>query len=154
MHHTMPGPYHKEYTFMNSLEYLNRRLMNEVELSSLISRFHELLFDLFEPQLTTGTMDIFNEIEEYCIDSIKREHKKTEHLSNKELLVWHLSMFMTIQTFIEIVESKYRLDHKKEIKSLFDELLRIDFFKFISLNAEAMETEDITDILTQEELQG
>lgn len=132
---------------MNSLGYLNRRLMNEVELSSLISGFHELLFDLFEPQLSTETMSLFNEIEEYCIDIIKREHKKTEYLDNKELLVWHLSMVMTIQTFIEIVESKYRLDHKKEIKRLFDELLRIDFFKFIKLNSEAMETEDITDRL-------
>lgn len=147
MQRTMREPYYKEYALMNSLEYLNRRLMNEVELSSLISRFHELLFDLFESQLSTETMGIFNEIEEYCIDIIKREHKKTEYVDNKELLVWHLSMVMTIQTFIEIVESKYRLDHKKEIKSLFDELLRNDFFKFIKLNSEAMETEDITSML-------
>lgn len=35
--------------------------MNEVELLSLILRFHELLVDLFGPQLTTETMDIFNE---------------------------------------------------------------------------------------------
>ena len=54
---------------------------------------------------------------------------------------------MTIQTFIEIVKSKYRLDHKKEIKSLFDELLRNDFFKFIKLNSKTIETEDITDML-------
>lgn len=120
--------------------------MNEVELSSLILRFHELLFDLFEPQLSTETMDLFNEIEEYCIDRIKRAHIKTEYVTNKERCVWYLSMVMTIQTFIEIVESKYMLDHKKEIKRLFDELLRIDFFKFINLNAEAMETDDITDI--------
>ena len=143
----MQEPYYKEYVLLNSLEYLNRRLMNEVELSSLISRFHELLFDLFEPQLSTETTDLFNEIEEYCIDIIKREHKKTEYLDNKELLVWHLSMVMTIQTFIEIVESKYKLDHKKEIMSLFDELLRNDFFRFIKLNSEAMETEDTTDML-------
>jgi len=147
MQRTMREPYYKEYALLNSLEYLNRRLMNEVELSSLISRFHELLFDLFEPQLSTETMSLFNEIEEYCIDIIKREHKKTEYLDNKELLVWHLSIFMTIQTFIEIVESKYRLDHKKEIKSLFDELLRNDFFKFIKLNSKTIETEDITDML-------
>jgi len=147
MQRTMREPYYREYALMNSLEYLNRRLMNEVELSSLISRFHELLFDLFEPQLSTETMGLFNEIEGYCIDIIKREYKKTEYLDNKELLVWHLSMVMTIQTFIEIVESKYRLDHKKETKSLFDELLRKDFFKFIKLNSEAMETEDITDTL-------
>jgi len=143
----MREPYYREYALTNSLEYLNRRLMNEVELSSLISRFHELLFDLFEPQLSTETMGLFNEIEEYCIDIIKREHKKTEYLDNKELLVWHLSMVMTIQTFIEIVKSKYRLDHKKEIKSLFDELLRNDFFKFIKLNSKTIETEDITDML-------
>jgi len=147
MQRTMREPYYREYALTNSLEYLNRRLMNEVELSSLISRFHELLFDLFEPQLSTETMGLFNEIEEYCIDIIKREHKKTEYLDNKELLVWHLSMVMTIQTFIEIVKSKYRLDHKKEIKSLFDELLRNDFFKFIKLNSKTIETEDITDML-------
>ena len=80
------GPYYREYALMNSLEYLNRRLMNEVELSSLISRFHELLFDLFEPQLSTETMSLFNEIEEYCIDIIKREHKKLNTWTIKNFL--------------------------------------------------------------------
>ena len=119
--------YRKECTLMDSLKYSRRRLMNEVELSSLISGFHELLFSLFEPQLSIEKMNFFNEIEEYCIEILKLEHKRTEYLDKREFIVWHLGMFMTIQTFIEIIESKYTLDQKEEIIHLFDELLKTDF---------------------------
>lgn len=122
---------------MDSLKYTSRRLMNEIELSSLISGFHEVFFSLFEPQLCIEKMNYFNEIEEYCIEIIKLEHRKTEYLDKREFIVWHLSMFMTIQTFVEIIESKYTLDQKEEIKHLFDELLKTDFFRFIKLNSEA-----------------
>ena len=128
--------YHKEFTLIDSLKYSSRRLKNEIELSSLISGFHELLYSLFEPQLCIEKMNYFSEIEEHCIEIIKLEHRKTEYLDKREFSVWHLSMFMIIQTFIEIIESKYTLDQKKEIKHLFNELLKIDFFGFIKLNSE------------------
>ena len=147
MHDTTWETYRKEFALIDSLKYTDRRLMNEVELSSLISSLHELLYEVLNPQLTSEKMHIFSEIDEYCIDTIKCHHKKTEYLNNREFLVWHLSIFMVIQTFVEIIESKYKLEQKEEIKHTFEKLVKTDFYKFITLNCEVMKIDNITDNL-------
>lgn len=147
MSHVTLEIYDKEYSFLKSLEYSEDRLMSsDVESSSLISDFNKLFFDSFEPILkeNRGKNKLFWEINNYCIDIIKIEYERTKDLNVSEFYVWHLSIFMTIQSFITITGSKYNLEHEKEIKRLLDKLLKKDLYKFIKLNSEKVGIGDIS----------
>jgi hypothetical protein len=135
--------YDREYSLLESIKYSNVR-RPEIESSSLISTFDKLFFDILKPQLTDDDKkELFNQIEEFCIDNIRLEYKRTTHLDPMEFFVWHLSIFMVIQSFIKILESKYNLEHEKEIKDIFSKLLREDFYKFIELNSKDVDVNNV-----------
>lgn len=138
--------YDREYSFLRSMEYSNKRHMSpELESSFLISDFHKLFFDSFEYKLKHDNQirDVFWEINQYCVDHIKTEYERTKDLDILEFRVWHLSVFMTIQSFITITDSKYTLNQKNEIEELFVGLLNDELYDFIKLNSEE---EGIVDI--------
>lgn len=135
----------KEESMLRSLENFDRRFSEDIELSDLISGFKNIFFNLFKfGSMSSEEKDNIYNILNYCIDKIKIEYKRTKNLNNLEFFVWHLSMFMTIQSFMKIVELKYNLKRKDEIEVLFDELLTKEFLKFTELNSKIRDIKNIT----------
>ena len=137
--------YDREYSLLESIKYSDERLMPEIESSCLISDFHKLFFDSFKIQLVDkNKKEIFKRIEEFCIDSIDLEYKRTNDLDSKEFSTWHLSMFTIIQSFVKITGSKYNLRHEEKIKRLFTKLLNEDFYNFLEFNSKERNLENIS----------
>ncbi|MGB9980222.1 hypothetical protein [Methanobacterium sp.] len=140
--------YNKEYSLLESLQYSNKRSNKDIESSSLISGFHELFFSSFKHQLgDIEKNDRFRDIEDYCTERIKFEYIRTNDLNVNEFYAWHLSIFMTIQSFIKISRSKYSLVQKNQFVNLFDKLLNEDLYKFTELNSSKLGLKNISNKL-------
>lgn len=136
----------KEEGMLKSLEESGMRLLSrDMELSDILSELKHILFNLFPPKkLSKNDKHNIRDILKYCEEMIKIEYERTKNLNSLEFSVWHLSMFMTIHTFMEIIELKYDLKRKNKIMSLFDELLEEDFYEFIDLNSKLKKIRNIT----------
>ncbi|MCK5233738.1 MAG: hypothetical protein KAJ91_02870 [Candidatus Aenigmarchaeota archaeon] len=123
----------------NHLSFLNlKRMSEEIELSTLISNLNSSLMDLFQEEFTTRNNERFVEFLERSTTYLKHEYMKTKKLTPKEFYLWHISMFMTIRTYITIVESKYILSDVEEIEGVWLSLLKKEFFSFLEKNEELL----------------
>jgi hypothetical protein len=127
------------------------RLPEEIELSPLISNLVSSLTELFKDEITNeDDWLLLKGIIENVTECLKHEYKKTiVDLKPTEFYLWHISMFMTIRTYITIVESKYRLNDSEEITDLFLCLLKKDFLSFLESNEKRMSIGGVKDVIRQ-----
>lgn len=144
MDKTIIETYNHEYELLGSMENFKSRFNYEIESSSLIINFHYLFYKSFEPELRDEEKkSIFDQIEKDCINNIKIEHIRATNLDNKEFFAWHLSMFILIQSFIQIINAKYNLENKEKITDIFKELLKDDFYKINKIKSDELGIGDI-----------
>lgn len=114
------------------------RLPEEIELSPLVSNLNSSLMELFEDEVNIQNKYSLTDLIKTVTECLKHEYRKTKDLQPKEFYVWHISMFMTIQTYITIIESKYCLNDIEETKNLFSSLLKKEFLSFLENNEKRM----------------
>lgn len=136
MKKSIADSYENENFLLDLIEISNNRFL-EIEICVLISDFHKIMSRIFNNQLDDKLyVRVYVDIEKYCINRLKDEYKKAQTLDLNQFMIWHLSLFMAIQTFIETVSSKYNLKYYSEIEQLFDDILDTDFYDFIDMNSE------------------
>lgn len=138
-----PKMYLKEQEYFNSQIY---RLNEDVELSGLIDSLTRSLTYTYKQEMDLN-QDKFIDIIDFLVKKLKFEYKRTKELDIKEFLIWHWSSFMLLQTFIEIIESKYLLEEIEKIKEIYSNLWMIDFYIFLKENSSQFGKEDITNKL-------
>lgn len=125
----------REHSILGTIENSEDSFVKELGLHNLISNFSFSLKKTFSSEINNETRKTFLDILKHSIQRVKTEQDLAENLNNQDYYVWHLSIFMTLQTFMKIVNSKYRLKQKDKIVSLFDELLETKFDEFLALNS-------------------
>lgn len=115
---------------------LKTELLFKTITDDLKTNLKDLLFELFRNQIGGKSREIiFNSILNECSRILDEEISRVNDFTNKELIVWHRSIFMSLKSFGNSVSSKYTIRNNMEVIELFKEIFKSSFYKFLDYNS-------------------
>ena len=97
---------------LNNFTILDTSILVPTIIDDLKTNLKDILFYLFQHKIKTKELEKkFNGIFLETQNLLENEINRLGHLTKNELIVWHSSIFMSLMSFKNTVESKYTLNN-------------------------------------------